>query len=134
MKKLISLLSVGLALCLSSCIAPMDNPKVATIKVNEYLAFGDGVMLPRYTLPTGVYRYVRTWREGHLYQAPEMGTLRDTGIPFKQEGGILWRFGKPEPDRIYRKNLAGILVSMPGSGMMSSVTLGTEPPPELVVR
>jgi hypothetical protein len=133
MKPLHRLLLLSLAILLSSCVAPMDIPKAASIKVNEYLAFGDGVILKRYTLPEGVYPYNRTIREGHLYQSPEPGTLRDTGIPFKQEGGILWRHGKAEPDRLYRRTIAGFLAFMPASGMMKSITVSTDPAPAINV-
>lgn len=131
MKNLHHLLLFTLTILLSSCVAPMDNPKAASIKVNEYLAFGDGVILKRYTLPEGVYPYNRTIREGHLYQSPEPGTLRDTGIPFKQEGGILWRHGKAGPDRLYRRTIAGFLAFMPASDMGKSITVSTDPAPPI---
>ena len=117
-----------LAAMLASCVSPMDNPKAASLQVNEMLAFGDGVLLKRYTLPPGLFPYTKTIREGHLYQCPELGTLRDTGIPFKQEGGVLWRHGKPQPDRLYRKTLPGFLAFMPNSSISSKMTINPDSP------
>jgi hypothetical protein len=121
---------VGAAL-LSSCgTTKVSNPPAAALILRHEQSFGDGGFVKRYTLPPGRLSYIKTNNRGHYYQSATPGTLVDFPIRLKQTGGVIWRHGKPSPDRMYRMTVINTEAYMSAPGLKDIITL-SGPPPEL---
>lgn len=98
------------ALALASCSSPKpitSTPPAKGLKVQEF-SFGDGIILKKYTYPTGDYRPEMEDSGGYYYY-PNGRQIRvtDTGIKYGTQGGIYWKKSLDKPQHIFFNPLVG---------------------------
>jgi hypothetical protein len=129
MKIKIALLSIVPCLLVSCGGSLKPGPLVSTppykaINLNTPATWGDGIVLKKYTFPTGVYRPQSEDQAGFYYQAADSLTVNDSFLTYGATGGLYLNKGQSSPDHMYvLAPFGGALKMQPKNGPLSVKTI-----------
>ena len=100
--KLSALATIALLASCASPIRPLaSTPPVAKLRVNKPFSCGDGVILIKTNMPTGIYTPKYEDDKGYYYDAPQKVTGWDSFWATMNEGGLYLEKDSTTPKQIY---------------------------------